>query len=182
MAFWENFSTAQEAGSWALKWQRKLAVKLHGAENEMKEHVKAEWVKKRAAYAKKIAARDVKGEGRLEVGTARRSSKPQAALNSLIDPFQFVGSTPLPSFDRLTGTIERGLWCQGCDEQWDWVGEECRRLDQYITSEEADKFRRRARRAFAEQEILSHFEVCSNATRLWNKFTQSRSNLSLDSH
>jgi hypothetical protein len=94
-----------------------IEYQLHGDEDEMNGHVDEKMAKNRAAYAKRLAAKAaIEGKSVPKHRKVRRPVTPQKTLNPRTDPFLFMASTPFPSLDRSTGTVERGLWCRGCAE------------------------------------------------------------------
>ncbi len=147
------------------KMVREFAVKLHGGEIEMYKKVDANSSKVWTAYIKKwqawLLAR------RFNVPSPERPLLPNKRLNSADDPFRYMASTPFPSLDHQAGSVERGLWCQGCSEQLSQGLNRGRSLG----IEELEELMKKVRKAFSKQEMFDHVDNCPGAQSLWSKLT-----------
>ncbi|KAL1877376.1 hypothetical protein VTK73DRAFT_8671 [Phialemonium thermophilum] len=72
--------------------------------------------------------------------------------------FNFMGSCALPYYDRLTGNVERGISCAGCQLA----------LEKDIIGTRAEDWAFEARdKVYGKREFLEHFRWCEQAQLLW---------------
>ena len=74
------------------------------------------------------------------------------------DIFNFMGSCALPYYDRLSGKVEHGISCAGCQLA----------IEKYIIGTRGEKWALDARdKVYAEDGFLEHFRWCAQAQLLW---------------
>ncbi|KAH7238146.1 hypothetical protein BKA59DRAFT_481492 [Fusarium tricinctum] len=72
--------------------------------------------------------------------------------------FNFMGSCALPYYDKLTGNVEHGMSCAGCQLA----------LEKDIIGTKCEKWAFEARdKVYARDEFLEHFRWCEQAQLLW---------------
>ncbi|ERF73515.1 hypothetical protein EPUS_07720 [Endocarpon pusillum Z07020] len=154
---------------------RELAVKLHGGEDEMKAKVDAKSYRMHTAYLNKRRDWVAMRETGFDSPFPERPVLPNEVLDlpDDEDPFRYMASTPFPSLNHQAGSVERGLWCQGCFEQPSLEELEAHLHSRSLDVEEGEELVRMSRKAFSEQEMLDHIDECPGAQRLWSEFNVS---------
>ncbi|KAI9798540.1 MAG: hypothetical protein M1825_005321 [Sarcosagium campestre] len=161
----------RSAQSWLVSVTKaqKIGLEQHRQRQRMSAHVEAVFGQKQARSEVKLTRWSKERQRGRESRRPRRTLAPDEILSRPNDQFRYMGATPFPSFDRRSQIVETGLWCRGCTEQSIFVRDNYIKAGDILPLQDSIKLEKDLRTAYAEDDILAHFETCPGALRLWDQ-------------